>query len=80
MLRARANPDNVERLLLDTAAQDGTKVRIGFSQDPGQAGESQAQHLVRVLSGFSVTPAAESGDDGGWFESGSLHLRGVQTF
>jgi predicted phage terminase large subunit-like protein len=62
MVRARANPGDVERLLLDTAAQDGAKVRIGFGQDPGQAGKSQAQHLVRVLSSFTVTPAAESGD------------------
>ena len=32
------------------------------SRDPGQAGKSQALHLVRVLSGFTVTPAPESGD------------------
>jgi predicted phage terminase large subunit-like protein len=37
-------------------------VRISFGQDPGQAGKSQAHHLVRALSGFTVTPAAESGD------------------
>jgi predicted phage terminase large subunit-like protein len=49
-------------LLLDTATHDGTRVRIGFGQDPGQAGKSQALHLVRALSGFTVTPATESGD------------------
>ena len=48
----RANPGDVERLLLDTAAQDGKRVRIGFGQD--QAGKSQARHLVRVLSGFTA--------------------------
>jgi hypothetical protein len=37
-------------------------VRIIFGQDPGQAGKSQALHLVRALSGFTVTPASESGD------------------
>jgi predicted phage terminase large subunit-like protein len=62
VVRARANPGDVERLLLDTAAQDGTRVRIGFGKDPGQAGKSQALHLVRVLAGFTVAPAAESGD------------------
>jgi predicted phage terminase large subunit-like protein len=62
MVRARANPGDVERLLLNTAQQDGKRVRIGFGQDPGQAGKSQAQHLVRALDGFTVTPAAESGD------------------
>ena len=61
-MRARANPGDVERLLLNTATQDGKRVRIGFGQDPGQAGKSQALHLVRALSGFTVTPAPESGD------------------
>jgi predicted phage terminase large subunit-like protein len=62
MVRRRANPGDVERLLLNTATQDGKRVRIGFGQDPGQAGKSQAHHLVRALSGFTVGPAPESGD------------------
>jgi hypothetical protein len=35
---------------------------IGFGQDPGQASNSQALHLVRALSAFTVRPATESGD------------------
>ena len=62
VVRARANPGDVEQLLLNTATQDGKRVTIGFGQDPGQAGKSQAQHLVRALSGFTVRPATESGD------------------
>ena len=62
VVRARANPGDVERLLLNTATQDGNRVRIGFGQDPGQAGKSQALHLVRSLSAFTVSPAPESGD------------------
>src|SRR5215472_15955078 len=62
MVRGRANPGDVERLLLDTATQDGKRVRIGFGQDPGQAGKNQAFYLVRALGGFSVDPARESGD------------------
>ena len=62
MVRRRANPGDVEQLLLDTARQDGKRVRIGFGQDPGQAGKSQALHLVRALSGFTVTPVRETGD------------------
>jgi Terminase large subunit, T4likevirus-type, N-terminal len=46
MVRGRANPGDVERLLLDTAARDGKRVRVGFGRDPGQAGKSQALHLV----------------------------------
>jgi predicted phage terminase large subunit-like protein len=62
MVRGRANPGDVERLLLDSAAQDGKRVRIGFGKDPGQAGKSQALHLVRALSGFTAAPSAEGGD------------------
>jgi len=62
VVRARANPGDVERLLLEIAARDGKRVRIGFGQDPGQAGKSQALHLVRALSGYTVTPVLESGD------------------
>ena len=62
MVRVRANPGDVERFLLSIAEQDGKKVRIGFGKDPGQAGKSQAFHLVRALSGFTVNPASETGD------------------
>jgi predicted phage terminase large subunit-like protein len=62
MVRARANPGDVEQLLINTVTQDSKRVTIGFGQDPGQAGKSQAQHLVRALSGFIVRPATESGD------------------
>ena len=58
MVRRRANPGDIETLLLETAAQDGKSVRIGFGQD----GKNQAFHLVRALSGFTVDPAVESGD------------------
>jgi predicted phage terminase large subunit-like protein len=61
-VRLRANPGDVGRLLLDTAEQDGKRVRIGFGHDPGQAGKSHALHLARALDGFTVTPAPESGD------------------
>ena len=62
LVLARANPGDVERLLRNTAEQDGPRVRIAFGQDPGQAGKSQALHLVRALDGFTATPAPESGD------------------
>jgi predicted phage terminase large subunit-like protein len=62
MVRHRANPGDVEQILLNTATRDGNRVRIGFGKDPGQAGKSQALHFVRALSGFTVTPAPESGD------------------
>ena len=36
VVRARANPGDIERLLLETAAGDGKRVKIGFGQDPGR--------------------------------------------
>jgi predicted phage terminase large subunit-like protein len=62
MVRGRANPGDIDRLLLNTATQDSNRVRVGFGKDPGQAGKSQALHLVRALSGFTVVAAPESGD------------------
>jgi predicted phage terminase large subunit-like protein len=62
MVRGRANPGDVDRLLLNTATQDGKRVRIGFGKDPGQAGKSQALHLVSAFNGFTVAPTPESGD------------------
>jgi predicted phage terminase large subunit-like protein len=62
MVRRRANPGDIEKLLQDTAVLDGQRVRIGFGKDPGQAGKSQALHLVRALSGFTVVSVLESGD------------------
>ena len=62
IVRQRANPGDVERLLLDTAMQDGKRVRIGFGQDSGQVGKNQAFYLARALSGFTVEPASENGD------------------
>jgi phage terminase large subunit-like protein len=62
MVRGRANPGDIEKLLLTTATQDGKRIRIGFGKDLGQAGRSQALYLVRALSSFTVEPAPESGD------------------
>ena len=62
MVRARSNPGDVDTLLINSAMLDGKQVRIGFGQDPGQAGKSQALHLVRALSGFTAIPTSESGD------------------
>ena len=58
--RQRENPAPSPSRSDGLARED--KVRIGFGKDPGQAGKSQALHLVRALSGFTVAPAPESGD------------------
>jgi hypothetical protein len=38
------------RTIIPSQPRSGKRVEVGFGQDPGQAGESQAQHLVRAHS------------------------------
>ena len=59
MVLRRASPGDVERLLLNTATQDGNRVRIGFGRDPRQAGKSQVLYVVRAFTGFTVVPSPE---------------------
>lgn len=61
-VRLRGNPGDVETALKNTATEDGKEVKISLPQDPGQAGKSQAQYLVKQLAGFTVSTSTESGD------------------
>ena len=61
-IRLRGSPQTVEKRIADTARLDGTSVMIGLPQDPGQAGKSQAQYLIRQLSGYVATAKREQGD------------------
>jgi predicted phage terminase large subunit-like protein len=60
--RLRGGPDEVERMVVNTAHQDGDSVRISIPQDPGQAGKQQVLYLGRKLSGFRVESSPETGD------------------
>jgi predicted phage terminase large subunit-like protein len=60
------------------SAATATGVRIGLGQDLGQAGKSQALHLVRALSGFTVSPAPQSGENLRWFGATQLAVPGGQ--
>jgi predicted phage terminase large subunit-like protein len=51
----------VDRLVLNTATQDGRQVKVRIPQDPGAAGKSTAAHMVRLLDGFDVRAAPETG-------------------
>lgn len=61
-VRDRLSAGGVERLIVSTANADGVECRISLPQDPGQAGKSQAQYLVRQLAGFNAKATPESGD------------------
>lgn len=60
--RGRMRPSEVEKLLFNTATQDGYETEIALPQDPAQAGKAQAEHLVRLLAGFNVHARPISGD------------------
>jgi predicted phage terminase large subunit-like protein len=61
VIRDQVSPAGVERMLVNTAAQDGTTVSISIPQDPGQAGKSQAAYFVSKLAGYSVKATPETG-------------------
>lgn len=62
VVRLRGGPDDVEAAIVGTAKQDGTAVRVGLPQDPGQAGKQQVLYLTRKLAGHRVESSPETGD------------------
>ena len=61
-VRVRERSHKVRELVRRIASQDGHNVRIGITQDPGQAGKEQASSYVSLLSGYTATVWKESGD------------------
>ncbi len=51
--RFRDTPHGVEKRIKATASGE-RHVTIGLEKDPGQAGEAEAQYLVKSLSGYDV--------------------------
>lgn len=62
VVRAQAETNERDSLLVNTAKRDGQKVKISIPQDPGQAGKSQIVYLTKQLAGFAVRSSPESGD------------------
>ena len=60
--REQLSSAGVERLMINTATQDGYDCTISLPQDPGQAGKSQAAYLVQQLAGYVAKASTESGD------------------
>ncbi|MDD2878022.1 MAG: phage terminase large subunit [Acidiphilium sp.] len=61
IVRLRAGPAEVERVLVETARADGVATAIALAQDPGQAGVAQIAYLKRGLAGFTVLSSPETG-------------------
>lgn len=56
MVRIQESPLQVQNAIKNSAIQDSVYCRIGLEQDPGQAGVSEVDLLIRMLAGFSVMP------------------------
>lgn len=54
VVRFRARPLEVKRNIRSVATQDGTSVEVWLEHDPGQAGISEVQDLIRDLAGFAT--------------------------
>jgi predicted phage terminase large subunit-like protein len=52
VVRDWLTPYGVDRIVRNTATQDGTDTEVWVEEDPGQAGKAEAQHQVRNLHGF----------------------------
>lgn len=61
VVRFRAGPAEVERVLQETARKDGLATTIALAQDPGQAGVAQIAYLKRGLGGYPVVSSPETG-------------------
>jgi len=60
--RFQGSPHTVSERIKTVASHDGSGVRVGIEQDPGQAGKAEAQSHARNLAGDLVTlnPVRES--------------------
>lgn len=62
VVRDQKSAAGVERLLVNTASQDGYQCEQSLPQDPGQAGKQQASYYIGKLAGYTAHATTESGD------------------
>jgi predicted phage terminase large subunit-like protein len=61
VVRFRGGPEEVDQAIRYTAEHDGSLVRVGLPQDPGQGGKVRTLYLTKMLAGFRVEVSPESG-------------------
>ncbi|RLG44761.1 MAG: terminase [Thermoproteota archaeon] len=59
--RIKGESYDVDKLIRQTAEEDGLNCLQDLPQDPGQAGKAQKSHLARLLEGFNFSITVESG-------------------
>ena len=60
--REQLSAHGVEKMILNTAVDDGPGVEILIPQDPGQAGKAQVAAFKKLLVGYVVRSSTETGD------------------
>lgn len=60
--RAQASAAEVDRLVKNTALQDGRGVMIGWEIEPGASGKKVSQQLTRLLDGWGCRGVHPTGD------------------
>lgn len=68
VLRERATPGRVEKMIKSCAKVDGVETHVSLPQDPGQAGKAQVKYLIRALLGFIARATPETGSKETRFE------------
>src|SRR5262249_52361933 len=58
----RTTPQGVEKLVLQTAEEDGRSVSIVMEQEPGSSGKSLVQRYARLLAGWPFSAERVTGD------------------
>ena len=61
IVRDRVSPAGVERMLKNTASQDGKQIKVRIPQDPGAAGKSSAAAQIKLLVGYDIRAELETG-------------------
>ncbi|MFY0682876.1 MAG: phage terminase large subunit [Thalassovita sp.] len=62
MAKDRKGPAGVQRMVKNTAENDGYECQVDLPQDPGQAGKAQVANFVKLLEGYNVRHSPETGD------------------
>lgn len=61
VVRARVSIDRAEKLIVDTAHEDGRTIKQSVPQDPGSSGKSQKMHISNRLAGLEFLFSTETG-------------------
>jgi predicted phage terminase large subunit-like protein len=62
VLRGQWSPRGVESVVLQTAKQDGTAVRIRMEQEPGSSGKMVVENWIKLLAGYDVGAVPATGE------------------